>query len=75
MKASELALIRAQLEVLRDNVGLPKRASTAEVLAKATALLMMYANGERMRQREIVGFSPGPPAEGRDEEEDEDDDE
>ena len=50
--------------LLRNAVGYNRRVPEYRVLAKATALLMMYANAERVRHEEPVGFSAGAPAEG-----------
>ena len=61
------------LELLRDQVGLSKRASQKAVLTKAVAMLMVYAEGERLRKDGPIGFSAGSPADGEREDEYEDD--
>lgn len=65
------ALREEQMGLLRNAVGFQARVPEYRVLAKATALLLMYANAERVRGQDVVGFSPGPPAEGEPEDEDE----
>jgi hypothetical protein len=64
-KGHRTRLLRGeQMGLLRNAVGYNRRVPEYRVLAKATALLMMYANAERVRHEEPVGFSAGPPAEG-----------
>lgn len=53
-----------QMDLLRNATGVTRKVPEYRVLARATALLMMYANAERVRKDEPVGFSAGPPAEG-----------
>ena len=64
-KATRSRLLRGeQMGLLRNAVGYNHRVPEHRVLARATALLMMYANAERVRQEEPIGFTPGAPAEG-----------
>ena len=67
------ALRVEQMSLLRNAVGYTDRVPEYRVLAKAVALLMMYASAERVRGQEVIGFSPGSPADGEPDPDDEDD--